>query len=187
MNLCPVCSIQLNRTLLDSNLPAFYCSQCECIWVSANEYLSWLTPNSSIPIENIDLTRNFDTPFPISDNNKALICPDCGRIMRRFKIWPNHDFYLDRCSNCNGIWFDKNEWQTLQTQNFHNQLNIFFTHAWQENLRSKEMHQRFDSMYLDVFGAEDYQKIKDIRLWLADNPNGNRLLAYLSDKEPYKG
>ena len=186
MKSCPICSIQLNRTLLDSNLPAYSCSNCHGIWISANEYFSWLAPEMSVQNNEIDFARDFDTPYPVSDNNQAITCPDCGRFLRRFQIWPNNKFHLDRCSSCNGIWFDRNEWQTLQAQNLHKQLNIFFTEAWQEKLRSEEMKKRFEKMYLDLFGSEDYEKIKAIRGWLSDHPNGNRLIAYLTDREPYK-
>ena len=187
MKSCPVCLIHLNRTLLDSNLPAFSCSNCHGIWISANEYLSWLAPGTLLPVDEIDIERDFETPFPVSDNDKALTCPDCGRFLRRFQIWPNSRFHLDRCSSCNGIWFDRNEWQTLQAQGLHKQINIFFTEIWQEKLRSEEITGRFEKMYMEIFGPEDYEKVKNIRNWLTNHPNGNRLIAYLTDRDPYKG
>jgi hypothetical protein len=42
-------------------------------------------------------------------------------------------------------------------------------------------------MYLDRFGTADYQRIRDIRAWLQGHPNGGSLLAYLTDRDPYKG
>jgi Zn-finger nucleic acid-binding protein len=187
MKNCPICKIQLNRTLLDKNLPAYKCSNCDGIWISSNEYLSWLSPYNILSVEEIDIDRDFDTPYPKSDHDQAILCPDCGRFLRRFEIWPNIEFYLDRCSTCNGIWFDRNEWQTLQSQNLHNKVNMFFTEAWQAKLRNEEMRQRFEEMFLELFGQADYQKIKEIRAWLTQNPNGDRLLAYLTDRDPYKG
>jgi Zn-finger nucleic acid-binding protein len=187
MKSCPVCNIQFSQTLLDRNLPAYKCSNCSGLWISSNEYLTWLSTTSTLPDDGAHIDQDFDTPYPIADNNQALLCPDCGRFLRRYQIWPNSNFYLDRCSTCNGIWFDRNEWQTLQTQNLHKDINVFFTHAWQEKLKSKEMEKRFKGMYLELFGEDDYQKVQDIRQWLYDHPNGNRLLAYLADREPYKG
>ena len=187
MKRCPVCIVELKSTLLVANLPAFSCPHCQGIWVSANEYMNWLTPNFITSANDIDLDQPFETPYPIVDNNKALICPECGHIMRRFQIMPNHSFHLDRCRNCNGIWFDEHEWQTLKEQGLHRHLNLFFTHGWQGKLRGKEMYARFDAMYLEVFGADDYQEIKKLKQWFAEHPNGNRLLAFLTDKEPYRG
>lgn len=187
MNNCPVCHLQLNRTLLVPDLPACKCLNCEGIWISANEYLTWVMKKNRTTLAEIDIENEFATPFPIANNDRAILCPDCGRLLRRYQIWPNLAFILDRCRSCNGIWFDRNEWQTLQAQNLHTHINVFFTEVWQEKLRGEEMHGRYQKMYLALFGEQDYQRIKEIRLWLNNNSNGSRLLAYLTDRDPYKG
>ncbi len=64
---------------------------------------------------------------------------------------------------------------------------MFFSDVWQEQLRNEEMKRRFEKMYLEKFGAADYQKIKEIRAWLEGHPQGGQLLAYLTDKDPYRG
>lgn len=126
-------------------------------------------------------------PFPVLDNRVAILCPDCGRFLRRFKIWPDIEFNLDRCGGCNGVWFDKHEWQTLKYYKLHHQVNMFFTDIWQQKLRNEEMKRHFEKMYREKFGVEDYQKIKAIRTWLEEHPSGGSLLAYLTDKDPYRG
>ena len=187
MKNCPLCQVLLRRTYVASNLPAHACPHCHGIWISSNEYLAWLAPNHILSIEEIDIEAEFATPYPIADNRQAMCCPDCGRFLRRYKIWPNLAFHLDRCSHCHGIWFDCNEWQTLQAQNLHNKVNIFFTETWQQKLHSEEMKSRFAKMYLDRFGPADYRRIQDIRVWLQNHPKGGHLLAYLTDRDPYKG
>jgi Zn-finger nucleic acid-binding protein len=183
MKKCPVCQAKLNRILLEQNLPAFSCTSCEGIWISSNEYLSWLAPQGPTTEIN-DISE--DNPLPVVDNRQALLCPDCGRFLRRFKIWPDIEFQLDRCGGCNGIWFDRNEWQTLKIKNMHHNISLFFTDEWQEKLRNEEMKRRFVKMYQEKFGP-DYQKIKEIRAWLSEHPQGGQLLAYLTDKDPYRG
>lgn len=187
MKKCPICHVDLNRTLLEENLPAYSCPECQGIWVSANEYLSWLPPQTAVSVEEIDIDRDFDFPHPIVTDRKAIFCPDCGRYLRRFRIWPNIRFHLDRCSHCNGIWFDDQEWQTLRTHNLHKQVNLFFTQAWREKLRGEEMRRRFDNMYRDKFGPADYNKIQEVRAWLQAHPQGTSLLAFLTDRDPYHG
>ena len=187
MKNCPLCQVTLNRTLLERNLPAYACPNCHGIWVSSNEYLSWVAPEYVLSIEEIDIEAEFTVPYPIADNRGAIFCPDCGRFLRRYQIWPNLAFHLDRCSHCNGCWFDENEWQTLQAQNLHNKINIFFTDLWQQKLRGEEMKSRFEKMYLEKFGADDYERIRDIRAWLQEHENGGGLLAYLTDRDPYRG
>ena len=185
--MCPICHTQLNQTVLVPDLPAYKCSNCEGIWISANEYFAWQQNETRSAWQSVDFTMSFEIPFPVSDNDRAILCPDCGRLLRRYRIWPNIQFNLDRCSHCNGIWFDRNEWQTLQAQNLHTTINMFFTETWQKQLRGEEIYSRFDKMYLALFGQDDYQKIKEVRLWLNHHPNGSRLLAFLTDRDPYKG
>lgn len=69
-----------------------------------------------------------------------MLCPDCGRIVRRFKIWPNLEFYLDRCGGCNGIWFDQHEWEVFNEHWSVKNLNMFFTDEWQQKLKKKRWH-----------------------------------------------
>lgn len=185
MKKCPVCKENLQSGLLETGLPAHECGNCGGIWISANEYLTWAKSEQGISVEEIEIDG--EIPFPIVDNRKAILCPDCGRFLRRFKIWPDIEFHLDRCGGCNGVWFDKNEWQALKSQHLHHKVNMFFTDVWQQKLHNEEMRRRFEKMYTDKFGAEDYQKIKSIRNWLDEHPHGGGLLAYLTDKDPYHG
>jgi Zn-finger nucleic acid-binding protein len=175
--------VELSRSFLETDLPAYGCGQCNGIWLSTNEYLAWLRTQANVSSEELPV----DTPLPISDTKLAILCPDCGHILRRYKISPDLEFHLNRCGHCNGVWFDRDEWQTLKLHNLHHQVNMFFTDPWQQKLREEEMRRRFDKMYLDKFGAENYARIKDIRAWLAEHPQGSSLLAYLTDKDPYRG
>ncbi|MFN8455635.1 MAG: zf-TFIIB domain-containing protein [Anaerolineae bacterium] len=183
MKKCPVCKVELNQMTLEADLPAYGCSQCQGLWLSANEYLAWLQVQPAQSAETIAP----DMPLPSFDTTKAILCPDCGHILRRYKIWPEIEFHLDRCGNCNGIWFDQNEWQVLKARHLHHQVNLFFTEAWQQKLRTAETRQRFEKMYLDRFGADDYTEIKRIRAWLSAHPHRPGLMAYLADDDPYKG
>jgi Zn-finger nucleic acid-binding protein len=184
MKTCPVCQdTELTHGFLETGLPAYECHQCGGIWISANEYLTWvLVQELSATIKPAP-----DNSLPIPDTNQAILCPDCGRILRRYKIWPDIDFHLDRCGGCNGVWFDKNEWQVLKLNGLHNQINHFFTESWQRKLREEETRRRFEKMYREKFGPEDYAEVKRIKTWLTHHPLGSSLLAYLADQRPYRG
>ena len=158
MTKCPVCrDIELTSVNLERGLPARKCNQCEGLWLSSMEYLIWLKTATISPDE-----EEPETPFPVLDTLNATLCPDCGMILRRFKIWPDIDFHLDRCGSCNGVWFDKNEWEVLKAHNLHGLVNMFFTKPWQQKLKTEETRKRFETMYLDRFGADDYAEIKRV-------------------------
>lgn len=182
---CPVChDVELSRCYLETDLPAYSCQHCSGMWMSANEYLAWL--NTQPAASAADVAVDESLPL-LSDTKKAILCPDCGYILRRYRISPDLDFHLNRCGHCNGIWFDQNEWDVLKTHHLHQQVNLFFTEPWQQQLRAEEMRRRFEQMYADKFGTEEYTKIKEIRTWLIEHPQGPALLAYLTDKDPYRG
>ena len=184
MRKCPVCkTAELSQQFLEDGLPAYQCHNCSGLWISADEYVSWVKTQSHQPVDEIDI----HTPMPKSDAKRALICPECGHILHGYKIWPDIDFQLDRCENCNGVWFDRDEWAALKAHGLHDQVNLFFTEPWQHKLRPEETRRRFERMYLDRFGPEDYAEIKRIRAWLKQHPHGANLLAYLTDEDPYKG
>ena len=182
---CPICSAPLKTAHIDKALPAHRCLRGHGLWLSADEYFAW--NNAHVTTHDLEPDQKFELPYPISDNNKALTCPDCRRFLRRYQVWPNATFYLDRCSHCYGVWFDENEWQTLEAQDLHKKLHLFFSDQWQEILQSTEMKKRFKQMYLDRFGEVDYEKIKQLREWFHTHPQGFSLLAYVTDKDPYSG
>jgi Zn-finger nucleic acid-binding protein len=180
---CPVCKIDsLGPIALVNDLPARQCSQCSGIWISSNAYMSWLrAKGADLPEKPSNVPLN-----PTWEVDEFKICPDCGHMMRRFKIFPNVDFFLDRCSHCNGIWFDQHEWEALAERNLHDNLPDFFTRPWQDHLKAEEDKTRMESIYLMKFGAEDYEKARKIREWLKDHPQKNMLLAFLQSDDPYK-
>lgn len=180
---CPVCKTNtLGSITLVDNLPASHCPQCNGNWIPANAYMAWLrAKGGDLPKKTGDAPIN-----PIWETHEVKICPDCGHMLRRFKIFPDVDYYLDRCNNCNGIWFDAHEWDALVERNLHDNLNEFFTHPWQDKLHASETKTQMESIYLMKFGAQDYEKIKGIRIWLENHEQKGMLLAYLLADDPYK-
>lgn len=184
MKKCPVCQeIGLSRVILEMGLPAYECERCSGIWLSSNKYLTWQRTQKHNSSEETVL----DPLLQVSDTNRAVLCPECGRILRRYKISPDIEFHLDHCWGCNGVWLDRNEWQGLKARGWHKKINSFFTEPWQRELNHEETRRRFEKIYLDKFGPEAYTEIKRIKAWLADHPQGGGLLAYLTDMNPYRG
>jgi len=185
MATCPVCNnIVLQSTQLENSLPVLVCDSCGGTWIRANEYTLWLKSQKPGSFD-MSRTKEASSRFPITESNKAAICPDCRHFLRRYKIGASIDFHLDRCSSCNGVWLDRNEWQSLKMADLHDEINQMFTKPWQQNIQNEMEAKQLDSMYLEKFGEADYKKIKEIRKWLWDNPNHHALIAFLLDKEPF--
>ena len=182
---CPNCKEPiLQRVLLPGDLPAYECKQCRGAWLSSNEYLVWL--GGKLPAEANGPPKAPELPagWKVVESSQARICPECGRFLRRYPVWPDTAFFLDRCTHCNGIWFDMDEWQVLQAQQLYNRLNLIFTKPWQHKLRREEMQHRMEKLYLERFGAQDYAEVQRIKAWLAHHPQRSSLLAYLLEEDP---
>ena len=180
---CPVCkNIFLGSITLVDELPARQCPNCRGVSISSNMYLTWRrTLGREFPPKEgaIEIDPSWEV-------RELKLCPDCGHIMARYKIFPDTDFYIDRCRSCNGIWLDRNEWEVLIDRNLHDNLNEFFTRPWQDNLRAAEAKNHLEHIYLERLGADDYQKVRQVREWLVQHPMRGMLLAFLQAEDPYK-
>jgi Zn-finger nucleic acid-binding protein len=179
---CPICHDHiLDPALLDENVPALICPGCEGVWLDANEYLGWLRNRGPALVE-----KPGEEELPVWDTQELKLCPACGRILTRFRVVPGTRFYLDRCSNCNGVWFDRNEWDVLVQRNLHDKVNQFFTRPWQTRIQEEDTRQALDQLYLEKFGVEDYARVRDTWDWLWSHPQKSMILAFLQAEKPYE-
>ncbi len=113
MKKCPFCK---TASLSQGYLKTYQCVECGGIWISINDRMSQVSLKS--------LTA---TSRSMPEAKQANLCPDCGRTLGQHKIWPNLAFNLGRCANCQGIWFNQQEWQLLKSRGLQYQVNTFFT------------------------------------------------------------
>lgn len=180
---CPVCKKDsLQPTTLAGGPSAESCTSCGGTWISSRQYFSWLRLQSKSPAE-----EGSQEPFdPAWDTRQLKICPECGRILSRYRILPGVSFNLDRCNTCQGVWFDAHEWEAFASHNLQTSLSQFFTRPWQEKINQQEKRLRMEKLYTDKFGATDYARLCELRSWVRAHPRSNMLLAFLLADDPYK-
>lgn len=200
---CPVCKDNtLIRKRTPESLGVHNCARCEGNWIRFDDYTDWhaetfgANQNSNEfriesdyakkENENISTTAPGDEYTPVYDNKQAKLCPDCGRILIKYRVHKELDFYLDHCETCNGVWLDKNEWEALKRNNLHDRMNSFFTRPWQKRLNEESARDRFEKHYIVKFGYEDYNKLKDLKEWVDNHQNRDEMLAFLMDDNPFK-
>lgn len=180
---CPVC--KTNRCTvgeLDNHLRATTCETCGGHWISHKEYTKWLAQ-----CEQVRAADSFsDVEFDAKDVHDAKLCPECGKILLKYKVGHGLDFFVDHCSGCGGIWLDGNEWDVLQGHNLHDQILNIFSTSWQSQVRGEQMAKRLDEVYANRLGEEAYEKAKTFRQWLKHHPQRQAVLAFLTDTDPYK-
>lgn len=180
---CPLCKTHaLAPVELESQLQAYRCEHCGGAWIEANDYLAWLKeygpPQPATPAP--------EGPIAVLEIDIAKLCPADGHILLKYKIGHDIPFALDRCSTCNGVWFDPHEWEALKQRTLHDEVNSIFTEPWQRRVREEEHRRTMRAIYLDRFGEKDYAELRRIKAWLDGHPQQGPLLAYLSNPNPYK-
>ncbi len=177
---CPVCkNFELNQIEIEPNLWASRCENCHGKWISHNDYERWLKSH-----ENLPMTQAKKTKITIPEFELARLCPQCRRILVKYKVGQNVPFTIDRCGSCAGIWLDKGEWETLKRRNLHDDLQEIFTDHWQEEVKRGETRENLAQMYETKFGKEDYAKIVNFKEWMENHDKEDEILAYIRDPNP---
>src|ERR1044072_665633 len=173
--LCPVCKTpELEMQILAKGLPSHHCKGCEGNWISSTAYWYWLEQ------QGVSRARKATpTTIEVADNQQAKLCPECNRIMIMFRVGHQLNFALDQCAGCNGVWFDKNEWESLKDQQLHDDIHLIFTAPWQNQVRAEERQKAFEKIYISKFGQADYAELVRIRAWLKAHSKQQEMLAFL--------
>jgi Zn-finger nucleic acid-binding protein len=167
---CPRCkSTTLVPEDLEPGLAGLKCRQCGGRWIEGSRYLGWVAAQGQQlaekpPAEGVEL--------PVTESDKAKLCPECGRFLTRAKVGHAVGFHLERCANCGGIWTDANEWEVLKSRNLHDNLHFIFSGAWQAEVMRQERKR---------LGDVDFTEVKRVRAWLDAHPKRAELYAVLLD------
>jgi Zn-finger nucleic acid-binding protein len=172
---CLVCKTnELEEQYLENGLKVHSCRECNGKWLRFNDYFEW---NKSSKEEMHSITEEVDVPA--EDSKNAKLCPDCRIILTVYRVSSKLAFRVEQCSRCNGIWFDKNEWESIRKAGLHNRVLSFFTDSWQKKIREEERIEFLEKHYTEKFGAEDYERLKQVKKWIDENENKSSMLAYL--------
>ncbi len=180
---CPACGeSELRPVELDQGLPAKECGKCGGRWLGSTEYWAWIEKAGTNQPE-----RPADGGVPqISDSKHIKICPTCGHLLIRFRVGHGTGFSLDHCGTCNGVWLDRNEWETLKVRNLHDDIHRIFTAEWQGAIHAEARRTALERIYRQNFGDADFAEVQKIRAWIDAHPKRRALLAYLTDPKPLK-
>jgi Zn-finger nucleic acid-binding protein len=178
--LCPICKdfVLVDEELLE-NLSAKSCPQCKGRWVQSFQYWKWLDAHGDTLTEK---PLECKADLQSADSPAGKLCPECACFLRHSPVGHNVDFSLDRCNNCGGIWFDKNEWEILVSRNLHDETHFIFSAAWQRRIREEETKLTREQRIEKIVGTEDYKKLTEIATWIAANEHKNTMLSYLQQK-----
>ena len=163
---------------IESGLQAYQCPESGGLWIPLQSYLAWkerhpqgtgASAEGSVPV------------FQDDSRQRALICPESGRLLLRYRVGQGLQFHLDRSPATGGVWLDKGEWETLKRKGLHVALHLIFTASYQRQIRSSEYVQTMTETFRDRIGAADFSRVAQFGAWLARHPRRRDICCYLLD------
>lgn len=176
---CTSCkSGQLLPSFIEGQFRAHTCSNCGGNWILVEDYVSWKERNPQFSFKA-------GSTCEAEDTKTAMLCPVSGLIMRKLRLSSNTVHRIDYSASVGGVWLDKGEWELLKEEGLAGSLNSVLTAHWQRNVRLDSTKDNFSEIYKDKFGQDSYDKVKELRGWLAEQSNKADLRAYLLAEDPY--
>lgn len=161
---------------IEPGLEAYECPKSGGLWIPLQSYLAWRERHpaeASAPISA--------PPVPDDSRRRALICPESGRLLLRYRVGHGLQFHLDRSPATGGVWLDKGEWEALKGKGLHRALHLIFTAAYQRQVRTSEYARSLEETFRDRIGAADFTKVAEFGPWLAGHPRRRNICCYLLD------
>jgi Zn-finger nucleic acid-binding protein len=173
---CPVCrTTTLEAEDLERNLRTLRCGHCGGHWVQAYQYWMWLEEHSRAQPER---PAEETVQLPVEDS-PAKVCPECQHILWHNRVGHGLDFYIDRCSHCGGLWFDRNEWVVLKSRNLHDDVHFVFNQAWQHRVALEDRAENTQELLTRLLGPEDLAEARRVKAWIDAHPRKDLLRSYL--------
>ena len=172
---CPACKTPTLRPAEAQPLvPSRRCATCGGQFVRGEQYYRWLGhPDRAAKSTQPELVGN------MTDTPRAKVCPECGKLMRRYRIGHGITFCIDRCSTCAGIWFDANEWETLHRHGLHDRVRFVFSDAWRTRMLKDELERIARHLVESKVGSADFAELQRMANWIERHRHRDEVAAYL--------
>lgn len=171
---CAAASTDFVAIELADGLQALQCEACEGTALRLEDYFRWRV-RSPQPFASdlVALAQENDA------DSRVRPCPNCARLMQRYRPSTELEFWLDRCPACQLVWFDRDEWSALADLGLAGRLHKVLTDAWQRQLRDEEIDRQREAALRARHGESCMDEVDRIRAWLATQPQRKELLALL--------
>lgn len=164
---------------IEPGLTAYECPKSGGFWIPLQSYTSWQEKH---PPERSEPSAEASSSIvPDDSGRRALICPESGRLLLRYRVGHGLQFHVERSPATGGVWLDKGEWEALKSKGLHVSLHLIFTAAYQRQVRSAEYDVSLKETFRDRIGAADFAKVAEFAAWLATRPQRRDICCYLLD------
>jgi Zn-finger nucleic acid-binding protein len=162
--------------MIEENLPAMACSNCNGSLVSLLYYRHWTeTQRPAAAANEVSAAAIVDT----TDTAMAMTCPKCQRIMTKYRLSGNVANRLDVCGRCDEVWLDAGEWELLESLQLNLKVAAVFTDKWQRRIRQENSEDARRRTMVRLMGEADTQRVEEFREWLSRHEHKSQIMAYL--------
>lgn len=168
---CPKCKSQ--NLARKSYNALHHCPECEGLWMQQKDF-------DKDPDLLADLAVVADSAN--EQDYRTGVCPEGHGIMLRARVELDEPFYLERCTICGGIWFDKGEWRRVVDHHLLPGLNDLWSATWQRQRLAAASRERFLEMNRESLGDEVYASVIALAQLLKEHPLRQRAIAFLRNE-----
>ncbi len=152
---------RLDRFRSTSPLPGWTCPKCGGLWIPDGQAVGAVPPRGLAEI-----------PGPVTDeDNRTGLCPSGHGILIRAQTHVDSGFYLERCSQCLGVWFDRGEWQKIAAAGLTSGLFEIWSESWQRRQRQQHAEEAHHSRLEAELGGDLIDRIESVAHELKDHPS----------------
>lgn len=173
---CPKCKTPSLRSVISySKDSPLKCDNCGGFWVQIEQ------------IPKVMVQENFiSTITAPAEESKEIdaisgLCPKGHGLLSRVRIEIDEPFYLDRCVNCGGIWFDQGEWDKIATAHLLDDITNFWTKAWQKRQREASQQKAYTDWAKAEFGEDLFTRLNEVARLLKGSSSRAAALAYIKN------
>lgn len=172
--------VALTRTELEPGLDVCQCPKSGGVWISLQSYFVWREGNAG---KARPLPPDYKPQLAADSGQRALICPESGCLLVRYRVGDGLSFQLDRSPKTGGVWLDAGEWDALKSKGLHEQLHLIFSAPYQKRVRSELFNAQLQDQFRQRIGATDFERVSEFKSWLKAHPKRRDILACLLDGE----
>lgn len=173
---CPKCqTVVLKKSSF--NAPHL-CPGCGGMWRQSGDH-------AELPEATIEALGNegFDGVGSTDDMDKKTgLCPAGHGIMIRARVALDQPFYLEKCTACGGIWFDKGEWLRIAEHNLADSLPAIWSKAWQRRQREEKDRESYLGLNKRLLGDSLFDAVMAVASQLKGHPERDRAMALLQQE-----
>jgi len=108
-----------------------------------------------------------------------MLCPECGKLLARFRVGHGLSFFIDHCAGCGGVWLDVHEWEALKRVGLHDRIHRIFSSAWQTQILHEQQQQAAEHRLAAQIGQSDFDRLREMTRWIEAHAHRSEIAAYL--------